>query len=224
MTRAHRYLPDAIVAYLDGVAQPEHPALRGLREATAARLGDLADMQSGPAQAGLMGLLVRLMGARRVLEIGTFTGYGSLALALALPPDGEVVALDVNADFAAIGQPFWRSAGVEEKIRLRIGPATESLDHLIADGEAGWFDYAFVDADKKSYEAYYERALVLVRTGGLIVLDNMLWHGSAADPDATDKQSVVLRRLASAIRDDRRVEATFLPIADGVVLARKRSG
>lgn len=221
MTRAHGFVPDDVAAYLEAVGQPEHPALRGLREATEAQLGPLADMQSGPAQATFMALLVHLMGARSVLEIGTFTGYGSLALALALPPDGTVTALDVNAEFAEVGRPFWREAGVEDKIRLRLGPAIESLDGLIAEGRQASFDFIFIDADKKSYDAYYERALVLARAGGLLVLDNMLLHGSVLAPEPAEKQAAVLRGLAETIRDDPRVEASFLPIADGVLLARR---
>jgi predicted O-methyltransferase YrrM len=206
------------------VGAPEHPALRGLRIATAKAFDDdTADMQSGPAQAAFFQILLRAIGARRALEVGTFTGYGTLAIALALPADGQVVTCDVNEDWGEIGRPFWREAGVEARIERRIGPALDNLDALLASGAAESFDFAFVDADKKGYDAYFERALLLVKPKGLIALDNTLWGGRVADPAESDHQTVALRTLNAKLRDDGRIDVSLLPIADGVTLARKRT-
>ena len=180
-------LDERLYGYLLSVGVPEHPAQVALREATD-RLPD-GGMRSAPEQVRLLAWLVELTGARRVLEIGCFTGYGTLGFALALPPGGQVVTCDVNDDWASIGRRYWREAGVEPRIDLRLGLALETLDRLIADGDAGSFDLAYVDADKKSYDLYYERALQLVRPGGILAVDNVLWHGAVADPDdglATD--------------------------------------
>ena len=196
----------------------EHPVLRELR-----LLSDglpEASMRSSAEQMQLLGFLIELLGARRVLEIGCFTGYGALAMALALPPDGRVVTLDVNEHWPAIGRSHWERAGVADRVELRIGLALDSLDGLTAEGAA--FDLAYVDADKKLYDTYYERALALVRPGGVIALDNILWGGAVADPDDDERQTEILRALTTKIRDDPRVSPVLLPVGDGVLLARKR--
>jgi predicted O-methyltransferase YrrM len=220
MTRRTLQLTDALHAWLLDSSLREPELLRRLREETA-RLPE-ADMQSAPEQVQLMALLLRLMGARRVLEIGVFTGYGTLGMALALPEGGQVVALDANEHWPAIGRQFWREARVEERIELRTGQASDLLDALLAEGQAGSFDFAYVDADKKSYDLYYERSLALLRPGGLVALDNMLWGGSVADPADQDHQTRALRALTRKIQADSRLDLSLLPIADGLMLAWKR--
>lgn len=220
MTRKTLALSDRLHDYVLDRSLREHPALRELRERTA-ELAD-ADMQIAPEQGQFMAFLVELIDARRVLEIGCFTGYSALAMALALPPDGRLVTLDVNHDWTEIGRQAWRRAGVEAKIEIRLGLALESLDGLLEEGRAGSFDLAFVDADKKSYNAYYERALALVRPGGLILLDNVLWGGAVAEPERNDRQVLALRALNDKLHQDERISLSLLPIADGLTLARKR--
>ncbi|HEY1615317.1 MAG TPA: class I SAM-dependent methyltransferase [Rhizomicrobium sp.] len=210
---------DAVLAYVEGVGAREHPALRHCREET--RKLPMAMMQIGPEQGAFLALLVKMLGATRTLEIGTFTGYSSLAVALALPENGGIVALDISREFTDRAQIFWKEAGMEGRIDLRIGPARESLDRMIAAGE-GPFDFAFIDADKTGYDAYYERALELLRPGGLIALDNMLWSGKVADESAADEDTRALRALNAKIHDDERVDMTLVTIGDGVLLARKR--
>jgi O-methyltransferase len=206
--------------YVVAVGTREHPCQRALREATDA-LPD-GGMRSSPEQVQLLALLLELIGASRVLEIGCFTGYGALGMALALPPSGRVVTLDVNADWAAIGRRWWRAAGVEDRIELRLGLALDSLDRLLAEGVGASFDLVYVDADKRSYDTYYERALDLVRPGGIVALDNMLWGGAVADPAETGHQALALRELSRKIQADRRVTPCLLPIGDGLTLARRR--
>jgi predicted O-methyltransferase YrrM len=213
-------LEGALQRYIVEATLREQPAQQALRTASDA-LPD-AGMRSSPEQVQLLALLIELMGARRVLEIGCFTGYGTLGMALALPRGGKIVTLDVNADWSAIGRRFWREAGVLDRIEMRLGLALESLDALLAEGAEGSFDLAYVDADKKSYDAYYERALRLVRPGGLIALDNVLWHGAVADSADTSRQAQALRALNGKIRDDDRVTMSLVPIGDGVMLARRR--
>jgi predicted O-methyltransferase YrrM len=206
--------------YVVAVGAREHPALRELREATDA-LPD-AGMRSSPEQVQLLAFLVELMRATRVLEIGCFTGYGALGMALALPPEGRLVTLDVNEGWASIGRRFWRAAGVEGRIELRLGLALDGLDRLLAEGAAASFDLAYVDADKKTYDTYYERALALVRPGGVVALDNVLWGGAVADPADASRQTAVLRELNAKIHADPRVTMCLLPIGDGLTLARRR--
>ena len=177
-------------------------------------------MRSSAEQAQLLAFLIELTGATRVLEVGCFTGYGTLAMALALPPGGRVVTLDVNDDWPAIGRRHWERAGVADRVELRVGLALEGLDGLRAEGAV--FDLAYVDADKKLYDAYYEAALALVRPGGIVALDNVLWGGAVADPDDEDRQTLVLRRLNAKIQADQRVSSLLLPVGDGLTLARKR--
>lgn len=196
----------------------EHHVLRELRLLT----DDLpeASMRSSTEQMQLLALLIEVLGATRVLEIGCFTGYGALAMALALPPDGRVVTLDINEHWPAIGRRHWERAGVADKIELRLGLALDTLDTLLVEGER--FDLAYVDADKKLYDEYYEGALALVRPGGIVAIDNILWGGAVADPEDDERQTLVLRALTAKIRADERVTPVLLPVGDGVMLARKR--
>jgi caffeoyl-CoA O-methyltransferase len=179
-------------------------------------------MRSSAEQVQLLALLIELMPARQVLEIGCFTGYGTLGMALALPAHGRIVTLDVNDHWPAIGRRHWKAAGVEERIELRLGLALESLEALIKARGAESFDLVYVDADKKLYDAYYEHALTLVRQGGVVALDNMLWRGEVAEPSNQDRQTQALRALNAKIHGDPRVSMVLLPVGDGLTLARKR--
>jgi caffeoyl-CoA O-methyltransferase len=212
-------LSDDLYAYFFENSVREPDILRRLREETA---GDsMARMQIAPEQGQFMQLLVRLMGARRYLEVGVFTGYSSLAVALALPANGHIVACDVSDTWTKVARRYWAEAGVAEKIDLRLAPALQTLDGLIAGGEAGSFDFAFIDADKTSYRAYYERALTLIRVGGLIAVDNTLWEGRVADPKVRDEDTQAIRDFNRQLRDDRRVHLCLVPIGDGLSLALK---
>jgi predicted O-methyltransferase YrrM len=191
-----------------------------LRQETS-RLAE-ARMQIGPDQAAFFSLMVKAMGARHALEIGTFTGMSALAVATALPADGLLVCCDISEEWTSIGRRYWDEAGVGARIDLRIGHAAETLDRLLAEKGAGFFDFAFIDADKSGYDAYFEACLRLVRAGGVIALDNMLWGGAVADPAKRDKETRILRALNRKIQDDARVDASLLTIGDGVVLVRKR--
>lgn len=215
-------LSDGVYAYLLEHSLREPPVLARLRVATAA-LGGRASMQIAPEQGQFMALLVELTGARRVLEIGTFTGYSALACALAMPPDGILVTCDVARDTTEMARRYWTDAGVGDRIESRIGPALETLDQLLdeEDGE-GRFDLAFIDADKTSGDAYYERCLRLVRPGGLILIDNVLWGGSVADPEDADADTVALRALNAKLHADERISLSMLPVGDGLTLARRR--
>lgn len=210
---------EEVIDYVGRVGAREHPALRRCREETA-RLPN-ANMQIAPEQGAFLALLVKLIGARQTLEVGTFTGYSALSVALALPEGGRVVALDISREYTDRARRFWNEAHMERRIDLRIGPAVESLDRMAADHE-GPFDMAFIDADKSNYDVYYERALELVRPGGVIALDNMLWSGAVADPAINDADTTVLRALNAKIQEDERVDMALATIADGVMLARKR--
>jgi len=212
-------MDDRLYAYLLEVGVREHASLKALREETD-RLAE-ASMRSSPEQMQLLALMLELMDARQVLEIGCFTGYGTLAMALALPAEGRVVTLDVNDDWPAIGRRGWRDAGVEERIELREGLAEESLARLIEEGLAGRFDLAYVDADKKAYDLYYERALELVRPGGIVALDNTLYDGAVADPADRGHQVEALRALNAKIHADARVSMVLLPVGDGLTLVRR---
>jgi len=211
---------ETIYRYLVDHSVREHPVLAELRAETA-KLKQ-AVMQIGPDQGQFMALLVKLLGAKRCLEIGVFTGYSSLAVALALPPDGSIIALDVSEEWTSIARRHWQKAGVEKKIDLRLGPALGTLDTLISLRQTGRFDMAFIDADKTSYLAYYERCLELVRPGGLIVIDNTLWSGDVADPANQEADTVALRALNDELHRDERVDIAMLSVGDGVTLARKR--
>lgn len=212
--------PDDIHDYVQRWGFHEPDILARLREETAAH--PRAHMQIAPEQGAVLGLLVELLDARRCLEIGTFTGYSSLAVALAMPDDGRIVCCDVSDEYTSIARRYWTAAGVSHKVDLRLGPAIETLDALVADGEAGTFDLAFIDADKPGYPAYWERCVALVRPGGLIALDNVLWHGAVADPSADDEGTRLMRRVNETVAADARVRHVMLAIADGMTLARKR--
>jgi len=209
------FLPEKVARYIAEHAVREAPVLRELRKATASV--KWSGMQIGADQGNLMALLVKLMGARRCLEIGTYTGYSALAVALALPKDGTVVCCDISEEWTSIGRPFWKKAGVEKKIDLRIGPALETLKKL-----KGPFDFVFIDADKGNYLNYYERCLKLLRRGGLIAVDNVLWSGEVANEKAGDAMTVALRKFNDAVHDDDRVDLAMLSVGDGITLALKR--
>jgi predicted O-methyltransferase YrrM len=213
-------LPDEVARYVHEAMTRETPLQKRLREETA-RL-PRARMQIAPDQAALLAMLVRLTGARRALEIGTFTGYSALAMAGALPPGGTLLTCDVSEEWTKVARRYWAEAGVAERIDLRLGPATETLAALAREGLAGTFDLAFIDADKENYDAYYEACLGLLRPGGLIVLDNMLWKGAIADPAAQDPETRALRSLSEKVHADRRVDTCLLTVGDGMLLARKR--
>lgn len=198
----------------------EPGTLLRLREETAS--DPSARMQISPEQGQFMALLVRLIDARRCLEVGVFTGYSSLAVALALPDDGRIVACDVSERWTSIARRYWAEAGVAHKVDLRLAPALETLDALLAAGEAGCFDFAFLDADKENYPGYYERALALLRPGGLLVADNTLWSGRVADPENAEATTVALRHFNELVHHDERVDLSLLPVGDGLTLARKR--
>jgi caffeoyl-CoA O-methyltransferase len=220
MSKRSISLTDSLYDYLLSVSLREPDLLLKLREETAA--DPAANMQISPEQGQFMGLLVRLMGARRCLEIGVFTGYSSLAIALALPDDGRIVACDVSEKWTSVARRYWAAAGVAHKIDLRLATAMETLDRLLADGEAGTFDFAFIDADKENYVGYYERALQLLRPGGLVVADNTLWSGRVADPENAEADTVALRHFNELLQGDSRVDLSLVPIGDGLSLARKR--
>jgi caffeoyl-CoA O-methyltransferase len=213
-------LPDAVERYVSENITRESPLQKRLRAETAAL--PRAVMQIGPDQGAFLAMLVHLTGARRAIEIGTFTGYSSLAVASALPPDGKLIACDVSEEWTGIARRYWEEAGLSGKIDLRLGPASDTLAALKKECGAGSFDFAFIDADKTSYDAYYEACLILLRPRGMIVLDNMLWDGTVADPTVQDADTRALRALNLKIRDDARVEACLLTVGDGVMLARKK--
>jgi caffeoyl-CoA O-methyltransferase len=213
-------LTDELLEYVDGVGVREPEILRRLRAETAPLPEH--DMQIGPIQGAFMALLVRLIGATRCLEIGTFTGYSSTVVALALPHDGTLLCCDVSREWTDVARRYWAEAGVADKIELRLAPAVETLDGLLADGQAGSFDFAFIDADKTGYDAYYERALQLVRRGGLIAIDNTLQHGRVVDPQSESDNVRAVRALNEKIHADDRVEMVLLPLADGLTLIRPR--
>ena len=219
MSTRNSVLPAAVHEYLLSVSLREAPVLARLRAATAPRAE--AEMQIGAEQGQFMALLVRLIGARRCIELGTYTGYSALAVALALPPDGSLVACDVSDEFTRIGRPFWREAGVESKIDLRLQPALRSLDELLAQpGGRGSFDFAFVDADKGNYIAYYEKLLELVRPGGLIAVDNTLGVSGHYVTELTTPTAQSIRAFNAHVHHDTRVDISMLPIGEGLSLLR----
>lgn len=210
---------EQLEAYVDANGARESAAQIRCRAETAAL--PLAMMQIGADQGAFMALVAKLIGATRYLEIGTFTGYSALSVAQALPANGKVVCLDVSKEFTDRARKYWKEAGVDGKIDLRLGPAVDAMDRMIA-AQEGPFDFVFIDADKPNYDAYYERALKLVRPGGLIALDNMLWSGAVADPSNTDTNTVAIRALNKKIHADARVDVALAAIGDGVMLARKK--
>jgi caffeoyl-CoA O-methyltransferase len=213
-------LTDRLYEYLLRVSLREPPILAELRTETAKLPG--AGMQIGPEQGQFMALLIELIGARRTLEVGTFTGYSALAVALALPPEGRVTACDVSEEYTRVARRYWAKAAVEHKIELKLGPALDTLGGLLAAGAAGSFDFAFIDADKNNYDGYYEQALQLLRPGGLIAIDNVLWGGDVVNPEKHDPDTTAIRALNEKLKADERVSISLLPIGDGLTLARKR--
>lgn len=220
MSRQTLQIDPALLDYVVGHGMREHPQLARLREETAAH--PQGNMQIAPEQGAFMQLLVRLSGAKHCLEIGTFTGYSSLALALALPADGRLITCDVSEEYTAVARRHWQAGGVAARIELRLAPALETLEALLAAGAAGRFDLAFLDGDKANYPRYGELLLTLLRPGGLLLVDNVLWGGRVADPAVQDADTVAIRALTAALHADPRVEISLVPIADGLLLVRKR--
>ena len=220
MSRRSISLTDSLYDYLLAVSLREPDVLRRLREETAK--DPAARMQISPEQGQFMALLARLMGARRCLEVGVFTGYSSLALALALPEDGRILACDVSERWTAVARRYWAEAGVSHKIELKLAAALETLERLAGPSATGTFDFAFIDADKENYVGYYERVLELLRPGGLIVVDNTLWSGRVADPENAEADTVAMRHFNEHLHRDERVDLSLVPVGDGLTLARKR--
>jgi len=207
-------------AYVQQIGVREPAILQALRAAT--ELEELSIMRSAPEQGQLMAMLIRLIGARRILEVGTYTGYASLWMALAMPTDGKIISCDLSEAWTNVGRRFWEQAGVSDRIDLRLAPALETLDRLLADGAAGSFDFVFIDADKVNYTAYYERGLELLRVGGMIAIDNTLWGGSVIDPDNQEPSTNAIRAFNEMLYKDSRIDMAMLPLADGLTLASKR--
>ena len=214
-------LTDRLYEYLLDVGTRESEVARELRAATK-KATRAHEMQISPEQGAFMALLVRLLGARRTIEVGTFTGYSALVVAEALPEDGQVVACDVSEEWTAVGRPFWERAGVADKIDLQLRPATETLDALIEAGGEASFDFAFIDADKSGYDDYYERCLTLLRVGGVIGIDNVLWSGAVVKRTRRDADTEAIRAINAKVHEDPRVDTCMLPIGDGLTLAIKR--
>lgn len=213
-------LTDDLQQYMVDVGVREAPILARLREETSTL--PMHQMQIAPEQGAFMALLVELMDAKRCLELGTFTGYSSLAVAMALPPDGRIVCCDISREWTDIARRYWREAGVDDRVDLRLGPALETLDAMLAAGEANSYDFAFIDARKEEYDDYYERTLRLLRPGGLMAIDNMFQGGDVVDASDGSSDTVAVRALNEKIRRDARVSISLVPIADGLMLARKR--
>jgi caffeoyl-CoA O-methyltransferase len=220
MSRPNEYLPENIYDYMNSVSLREPAILRKLREETASH--PMATMQIPPEHGQFLALLMQLTGARRTLEVGVFTGYSSLAVALALPDDGKILACDVSGEYTSVARRYWKEAGVDHMIDLRLKPALETLHELIAQRQHNRFDFAFIDADKANYEGYYECALELVRPGGLIAIDNVLWHGAVIDPEDNTADTLAIRALNKKLLGDSRVSISMLPISDGLTLACRR--
>ena len=219
MSRTHTPITDDMADYIRRVTLHEPDPLRRLRESTEDH--PRASMQTSPEQGQFLQLLARIIGAKETLEVGVFMGYSSTWVALALPADGRIIACDVSEEYTARARETWRQAGVESKIDLRLAPAIETLDALIAQGNAGQFDMAFIDADKGNYANYYERALVLLRTGGIIAVDNVLWDGRVIDETAQDADTIAIRDFNAKLHADTRVALSLVPLGDGLTLACK---
>lgn len=212
-------LGDELYGYLTANSLREPEILKRLRDDTASH--PQAGMQIAPEQGQFMALLVRLMGVSKALEIGVFTGYSALAIALAMPPQGRITACDISEEWTSVARRYWLEAGVSDRIDLRLGPALETLDGLLKEGRSATYDFAFIDADKENYDAYYERSLTLLRPGGLMVIDNVLWGGRVADQSVADVDTVAIRALNRKIHQDPRVAMSLIPVADGLTLALK---
>lgn len=213
-------LGDRLYQYVLDNSLREPEILQQLRQATAAE--EMAEMRSAPEQGQFMAMLLRLINARRAIEVGTYTGYATLWMALALPEDGEIIACDTSKEWTSVAKRFWEEAGVQDRVSLHLRPALETLNELLEQGEAGKFDFAFIDADKINYEGYFERCLALIRPGGLIAVDNVLWGGSVADPKKKDEATEAIRAFNKKRKNDPRIELSMLPVADGLTLAIKR--
>ena len=220
MSLSHTPITEELADYVRQVTLREPEVLRRLRQ-EAEGYPDGSRLQIGPEQGQFLHLLARILGARKTLEVGVFMGYSSTWVALALPPGGKLVACDCNAEYTAHARRTWREAGVEDKIELRFGPALETLDALLAEGQAGAFDLAFIDADKANYANYYERSLALVRTGGLIVVDNVLWHARPLDPNDHTVDTKAIRAFNRKLHTDERVALSMVTMGDGLTLACK---
>ena len=220
MSKESLELDNRLYEYLLSVSLREPEVLTKLRRETSQHSASI--MQISPDQGQFMALLIKLLGAKKTLDIGVFTGYSSLVVALALPDDGRVIACDRDPNATEIARRYWEEAGVSHKIELYLAPALDTLDRLITEGKLGSFDFAFIDADKRNYSNYYERALTLLRPGGIVAIDNVLWFGSVADPQDTDKRTIAIREFNQKLHQDSRVEISMLAIADGLTLALKR--
>lgn len=220
MSSRNNNIPTELYDYILDNTLRDRPELKALRDETAHM--PMAGMQISPDQGQFMALLVKATGARRAIEVGTFTGYSALVVAGALPADGKLVACDVSDEYTSVGRPHWEQAGLADKIDLRLGPAVETLDAMIAAGESGTYDMAFIDADKENYGHYYERCLTLLRAGGLILVDNVLWSGRVADPAETDDSTTAIRALTKKMHADDRIDFSLIPVGDGLSLAVKR--
>ncbi|MEE2753404.1 MAG: class I SAM-dependent methyltransferase [Candidatus Latescibacterota bacterium] len=220
MSSRNNYIPASVYDYILANTLRDKPELKALRDETRDLPG--AMMQISPDQGQFMGLLVRMLGATRAIEVGTFTGYSALVVAEALPDDGKLVACDIDDAMPSIGRKHWENNGLADRIDLRIGPAVETLDAMLAAGEAGTYDIAFIDADKDNYGIYYERCLELLRVRGLVLIDNVLWGGRVADPENNDLSTAVIRDLTTKMKNDDRVDFSLIPLGDGVSLAVKR--
>lgn len=214
------FIPAPLGEYIENSWLREHPVLKELRDETAQMSN--AGMQIAADQGQLMAFLIKLSGAKKCLEVGVFTGYSSTVVALALPDDGTILACDVSEEFTNIARRYWEKAGVANKITLKLGPATETLDALIADGQSGTFDFAFIDADKLNYLAYYERTISLLKKGGVVAIDNVFWDGKVTDLTVFDEDTAAIRQVNEHLHKDERVDICIVPIGDGVTLARKR--
>ncbi len=220
MSRGPTPLTPDLYEYLLNVSLREHPLLKRLRDETARH--PRAGMQISPEQGQFMQLLIKLLHAKKTIEVGVFTGYSSLAVALALPADGRIVACDVSEEYTSVARRYWQEAGVASRIDLRLAPAAETLSALIKGGESGTYDFAFIDADKSGYDTYYEHCLTLLRPGGIIGIDNVLWNGRVVDPAANDEDTVAIRALNKKLQADTRIDLSMLSLGDGLTLAHKR--
>ncbi|NWF37444.1 class I SAM-dependent methyltransferase [Mariprofundus sp. KV] len=214
------HMDEQLYSYLLEMGLREPEVLQRLREATEAE--EMSVMRSAPEQGQLMAMLIRLTGARRVIEVGTYTGYATLWMALSLPDDGKIITCDISERWSAVARDFWKQAGVQERVSLHLRPALQTLDELLECNEAECFDFAFIDADKESYQQYFERCLQLIRPGGLIVIDNVLWGGSVIDETKLDSATEAIRAFNHKLKGDPRIDLVMLPVADGMTLALKR--
>ena len=220
MSAQHLQINDALIEYARKSSSPESDVMVRLREETAQL--PAGRMQITPEVGNLLGMFVRLLGAKRCIEVGVFTGYSSLSMARALPPDGRIIACDVSEQWTAVGRRYWAESGLDKTIDLRLAPALDTLDALLAAGELGTYDFAFIDADKANYSGYYDRLMRLIRPGGLIVIDNVLWYGRVIDSRENDIDTVAIRAFNAKLSADPRIEVAMLPIGDGLTLAFKK--